>query len=224
MRDSDGELIGYDIDLAQRLAADLEVTPNFLIYDWQELTRAIETDEIDIVIASMTITPDRARVINFSQPHTSGGLMLATRLESTANVSSLADLDDTRFTLAVVIDSTAVELARRLLPRMTLETFPTSEAASNALIAGDVDAYLEEDPVPSYLALQYPSRIDVPIARALLETRTGFGVAKGDADFVTYLNAWIEAHDADTWLPTTHAYWFRSLRWRDRLGDARTGR
>jgi polar amino acid transport system substrate-binding protein len=56
----------------------------------------------------------------------------------------------------------------------------------------------------------------VPLARPLLETRAAFAVAKGDADFLAYLNAWIEAREADTWLPATHAFWFETLRWRDR--------
>jgi polar amino acid transport system substrate-binding protein len=224
MRDKDGELIGYDVDIARRLAADLDVSASFVIYEWDELTRAIEADEVDIVIASLTITPERARFVNFSRPHTTGGLTLATRLQSTANVSSLADLDEARFKLAVVEGTAAIELARRVVPRITVETFASSQAASEALVAGDVDAYLEEDPVPSYLSLEHPSSIDVPITRPLLETRTGFAVAKGDPDFLAYLNAWIDAHEADTWLPTTHGYWFRSLRWRDRLGNAQTRR
>jgi polar amino acid transport system substrate-binding protein len=49
----------------------------------------------------------------------------------------------------------------------------------------------------------------------------GFAVNKGDPDFLAFLNAWITAHKADTWLPTTASYWFESLRWRERLGNGR---
>ncbi len=49
----------------------------------------------------------------------------------------------------------------------------------------------------------------------------GFAVNKGDPDFLAFLNAWITARNADTWLPTTASYWFESLRWRERLGNAR---
>ena len=51
------------------------------------------------------------------------------------------------------------------------------------------------------------------VVRAL--EHVGFAVGKGDPDFLAFLDAWIEAREADTWLPTTHRYWFRTLQWRD---------
>ena len=89
------------------------------------------------------------------------------------------------------------------------------DAASNALLEGEVDAYLDDEPIPTFLALENPSRIDVPVPSPLLETRAAFAVNKGDADFINFLNAWIIARESDTWLPTLHSYWFESLRWRD---------
>ena len=56
-----------------------------------------------------------------------------------------------------------------------------------------------------------------PIFLPLLVSRAGFAVIKGDPDFLAFLNAWITARDADTWLPTTTSYWFKSLGWRKRL-------
>jgi polar amino acid transport system substrate-binding protein len=214
MRDRQGELIGFDVDVATQLASDLRVRANLVVYDWEELIGAIEANEVDIVVAGLTITPDRALSVNFSHPHSTGGVALATNLQTTATV------DVPEYSLAVVADSVAQELARRLLPRMSLREFDTAEAAGEALIVGEVDAYLEEEPVPTFLALDNPGKIDVPISRPLLETKTGFAIGKGDVDFLAYLDAWIVAREADTWLPTTHNYWFKSLRWRDRLADA----
>jgi len=88
-------------------------------------------------------------------------------------------------------------------------------------LAGEVHGYLEDLPVPTFLALEHPGIIDVPLARPLLVSRVGFAVNKGDPDFIAFLNAWITAREADTWLPTTTAYWFDSLGWRERLDDAR---
>jgi polar amino acid transport system substrate-binding protein len=219
MRDRDDALIGYEIDLGRKLAADLKVQPSFVVYPADALERALESDEIDVVIAGLTITPERALRVNFSNPHTHGGMTLATNLQSTASVASLADLDSPEHTLAIVRDTVAGELAARLMPRIDVQAFDSIEAAGAALVAGEVDAYLEEEPIPTFLALDNPARVDVPIARELLATEAGFALGKGDPDFVFYLNAWIVAHESDTWLPTTHDYWFKSLRWRDRLRD-----
>lgn len=219
MRDREGELIGFDIDVANRLASDIGVEVEFLIYEWDRLLTAVETDEVDIVVAGLTITPERALHVNFSNPYLSGGITLATNLDNTARVESLEDLDDVSYSLAVLSGSTARELANRLLPRISVREFDSAETASAALINGDVDAYLEELPAPTYLALDNPSTIDVPIRRPLLETHTGFAVGRGDPEFIFFLNAWIVGRESDTWLPTTHNYWFESLRWRDRLAN-----
>lgn len=219
MRDRDDNFLGYEVDIAQALAADLEIEVRFVVYEPDELMTAVEIGEADIVVAALPITVERALHVNFSAPHTSGGLTLATRLESTRSVSTLADLDDSGFSLAIVANSAAAALAQRLLPRMAVREFATPSEAADALVNGDVDAYLEEEPVPNFLALEHAGRIDVPLARPLLERRAGFAIAKGDADFLAFLNAWIVAREDDTWLPTTFRYWFRSLGWRDRLGN-----
>lgn len=220
-RAANGELVGFEIDVARQLAADMGVRAEILTYDVARLVPALESGEIDLIAAGLTITPERALHVNFSQPYAEGGIGLATHIEKTAGVADVRTLDSDEFTIAAVEGSVAVALARRLWPRAKLEVFPSIEAASAAVLAGSVHGYLEDEPVPTFLALEHPSVIDVPMARPLLASRAGFAVNKGDPDFVTFLNAWITAREADTWLPTTAGYWFKSLRWRERLTDAR---
>jgi polar amino acid transport system substrate-binding protein len=215
MRDDEGEYSGFEIDVARRLAADLGVEVAFRRYEFGELIRALEGGEIDLIAAGLTISPERALHVNFSQPYAIGGIGIATNTASTASVGRLEDLDRPEFTIAVLDRSVAAELARRVLPSARLETFASEDDAAAALIAGEVDIYLDEEPIPTFLALAHPDVIDVPVNRPLLETRSAFAVGKGDPDFLAFLNAWIEAREADTWLPTTHRYWFRSLQWRD---------
>lgn len=214
LRGDDGKLEGFEVDVAKRLAADMKVQPVILPYDWNKLIPALESGEIDLIAAGMTITPERALHVNFSRPYANGGVNLATNLRSTAKVERLEDLDDPGYKVAAVKGSVAVALARRILPKAQLVLFDAAKAAGKALVAGDVDAYLEDEPVPTFLALENPNDVDVPIAQPLLTTPAGFAVAKGEPDFLAFLNAWITARTADTWLPTTHRYWFKSLRWR----------
>jgi polar amino acid transport system substrate-binding protein len=218
-RAPNGDLIGFEVDVARQLAADMGVKAEVLPYELGRLIPALESGEIDVIAAGLTITPERALHVNFSSPYAEGGVALATHTKKTANVANLADLNSASYKVAAVSGSVAEELAKRLLPRAELKPFESVDAASAALIAGDVDAYLEDEPVPTFLALENPDTVDVPIDRPLLVSKAGFAVSKGDPDFLAFLNAWIVARDSDTWLPTTAAYWFKSLRWRNRLGD-----
>jgi len=215
IRDDSGDLSGFEIDVARKLAADMDVMIEFLRYDYDELIRALEAGEIDLIASGLTISPERALHVNFSRPYAISGIGIATNFATTASVENLEQLNDPRYTIAAIADSVAAQLATRIFPNARLETYRSETAASEALIAGDVDIYLDEEPIPSFLALEYPPVIDVPVNRPLLETRSGFAVTKGDPDFIAFLNAWIEAREADTWLPTTHQYWFKTLQWRD---------
>ncbi len=218
MRGSDGELRGFEVDVAHKLAADMGVKPTIVAYDWKQLIRALQSGEIDVIAAGMTITPARALQINFSRPYESGGIAIATSVASTSKAATLEDLNSAQYRFAAVANSVAERLARRVLPNAKLVTFKDSQAAADALVSGKVDGYLEEQPVPTFLALEHPGKIDMPLDRPLLETPSGFGVIKGDPDFLAFLDAWITAREADTWLPSTYHYWFETLRWRN-AGD-----
>jgi len=215
MRDDAGEYSGFEVDVARKLAADMDVEVEFRRYDYDALVRAIEANEIDLIAAGFTITPERALHVNFSNPYATGGISMATNVETTANVARLEELNSPDFTIAAIADSVAEDLAARVLPRARLETWRSEEDAIAALLSGDADVYLEQEPIPSFLELEYPRQVDVPIADPLLPAHNAFAVTRGDPDFLAFLNAWIIARDADTWLSTTHHYWFRALEWRD---------
>ena len=220
LRKPDGDLTGFEVDVANQLAGDMGVELDLRPYTLERIVRALEGGEIDIIAAGFSITPERALHVNFSAPYAEGGITLAANTERTANAKDLASLDSEQYTLAVVEGTVAEELAHRTLPRAKLAVFRNAEAARTALIDGNVDGYLEEEPVPTFLALEHPEQIDVPLAQPLLRAPSAFAISKGDPDFLAYLNAWITARQADTWLDTIHDYWFHTLLWRRLLNDA----
>ena len=220
-RTASGDLIGFEIDVAKRLAADMNLKVEILAYDLGRLIPALEAGEIDVIAAGLAIRPDRALHVNFSQPYAESGLALAAEKKSTADVKNLADLDNERYTIAAIGGSVAAEFVSQFLPHAKLRAFENADAASAALLGGKVDGYLEDEPVPTFLALENPDKIDVPLDRPLLVSKAGFAVNKGDPDFLAFLNAWIVSREADTWLPTTSNYWFKTLRWKDRLDAPR---
>lgn len=218
----DGELRGFEVEVARKLGADMGVDVDLRVLPWERLVPALEFGEIDLIAAGLTITPERALHVNFSDPYASGGVSLATNLDATEDVTTFADLNAPDYRIGVVAGSVARPLAERLLPDATLIEFDAPEPAGAALAAGEIDGFLENEPVPTFLALEHPGVIDEPLARPLLETQAAFAVAKGDPDFLAFLDAWIVARTTDTWLPTTYTHWFESLRWRMR--DARATR
>ena len=163
VRTGPGELIGFEIDVANELADDLGVDVDIRVYPQERIIGALEAGEIDLIAAGLTITPERALHVNFSNPYSTTGISMATNQETTVLVSDIADFDDAEYILATVTGSEAAELVARVFPQAESREFETVDTASAALIAGDVDAYLEEEPIPSYLALENPSTISAPL-------------------------------------------------------------
>lgn len=213
-KDKSGELIGFEIDVAKKLAKDMGVTPKLITYDWEQLIPALNGGEIDIIIAGMSITPHRALKVNFSMPYASAGISLATHLEGTKHIKSVQELNHRSIKIGVISETVSEELARRVFTRASIVVFQKSNDAEDAIVSGKIHAYLESEPIPRFIALDHPGQVDFPLSKPLLETQAGFAINKGAPDFLNFLNAWVISRKTDTWLQSTHDYWFKSLRWK----------
>ena len=217
IKQPDGQLVGFEIDVAKQLAKDLGVKPEFHVLDWEKIIPALLNRKIDIIIAGISITPQRALQVNFSQPYDSSGVSLVTNTLLTKAFRGPKDLNRRDVIIASVAGTISEDLTRRIFPQSTPKTFATSQEAIKAVITGAVHGYVEHEPITTFAALDNPDKVDEPLSKPLIETKAGFAVNKGDADFINFLNAWIIAHEADTWLDSVHNYWFEGVEWRKEL-------
>ena len=208
-----GELIGFEVDIARKIAADMGVTPVFAVYDFEKLIPAVQQGEIDVIAGGMAITPRRALQVNFSQPLANSGVTIATNTEKTKNVSSMNHLNDERMIIAVVADTLAHSVARTFFPQANIKTFSTSELAENEILENRSHAYVASVPEINFLALMNGDKVDVPIAEPIVASSEGLAVRKGEQELLNFLNAWVVARQADKWLGTTHDYWFKTIDW-----------
>ena len=213
-KNKSGELVGFEIDVAKKLSKDMGVTPEFISYDWEKLIPALNDGQVDIIIAGMAITPHRALKVNFSSPYATSGISLATHLEGTKHIKSVEELNQRSIKIGVISKTVSEDLARRVFNKASIVVFQKSHDAEDAIITGKIHAYLEANPIPRFIALDHPGKVDVPLSEPLLATRAGFAINKGDPEFLNFLNSWIIVREADTWLASSHDYWFKSLKWK----------
>jgi polar amino acid transport system substrate-binding protein len=214
IQDEAGELSGFEIDVANKLAEDMGVKPEYKIYIWEDIIPAVMKGEIDIIAGGMAITPERALKIDFSQPYADSGISLATNTEKTRDIKRLDELNQKTITIAVVSKTAANELALRLFNKSTIKVFDTANEAEQAVLNGEAHAWLASMPQPEFLVLEHPEKVDLPLAKPLLPYKAGFGIRKGEQEWLNFLNAWVTARQADMWLSATHKHWFQSLKWR----------
>lgn len=65
----DGEFIGFEIELALRFAAREGLTPEFLMLEFDSLIAALAAGKIDMIISNLSITEERSKVVDFSDPY-----------------------------------------------------------------------------------------------------------------------------------------------------------
>ena len=219
MRDKAGELAGFEIEVAKKLAREMGVQPEFKIYEWTDIIPALNRNEIDVIIAGMSITPKRALQINFTLPYAESGVSLVTNTAATNEIEDLRSLNKPQVVVAAVAKTLGSDVAKLLFDQADLRIMADSEEAQKVLLEGKVHAYVASSTEATFLALEHPAKLDMPLAKALLVSVTGMGVRKGEQELLNFLNAWITARAADKWLSATQKYWFRSLRWRDLVGQ-----
>lgn len=213
MRGPDGEVRGFEVDVARKIARDMGVRPRLVAYEWEEIIPALRAGEIDMIAGGMAITPARALLVNFTRPISRSGVGLAAGIEKTRGVESLEALDREGVLIGTVAETLGAEVARTLFVAATVRPFPTAAEAEQALLDGRAHAYVASVPEVRFLALRHPDRVDVPLDAPLLASVEGLAVRKGEQELLNFLDAWVTAHSADRWLENTHEYWFGTLDW-----------
>ncbi|RKZ83512.1 MAG: amino acid ABC transporter substrate-binding protein [Gammaproteobacteria bacterium] len=213
MQDESGQLSGFEIDVATKIAQDMGVKPEFIIYKWENIITALRKGEIDIIAGGMAITPERALKISFSQPYAHSGLSLATNTKLTKDINDFEQLNQPDVIFTVVSGTVSHDLVKRLFAKAKINAVPTPDEASQAVVDGKAHAYVSDSPQPEFLALRNPDKVDMPLSKPLVSYRAGFGVNKGEQEWLNFLNTWITARTADKWLSTAHKHWFKTLDW-----------
>ena len=213
MKTKSGKLIGFEIEVARKIASDMGVKPEFTVYEFEKLIPALQQGKIDVIAGGMAITPRRALQVNFSQPLARSGISIATNKDKTKNVRSLKDLNDERFVITVVTDTLAHSVARTFFERATLKVYPTNQLAEKEILEDRAHAYVAGEPEINFLALMNARKVDVPLSEPIMASSEGLAVKKGEQQLLNFLNAWVVARQTDKWLGTTHDYWFETIDW-----------
>lgn len=213
MRDKNGELIGYEIDVAKQLAEDMRVKVEFVPTAWDGIIPALLAGKFDVVIGGMTITPERNLTVNFTQPYANSGTHLVANKELAASFKSLEDFNKPDVVLAVRRGATPATAAKRLMPKATLRQFDEDALALQEVLNGKAHAFVTSTPTPAFEALKHPDKLFLPIPEPFVQGAEGFALRKGDPDALNFFNNWILLRQQDGWLKEHHDYWFKTRAW-----------
>lgn len=217
MKDKTGELIGFEIDVATRLAEDMGVKVAFVPTKWDGIIPSLLSGKFDVIIGGMGILPKRNLKVNFTIPYDYTGMSLVANKEKAAGFKSLEDFNQPDVVLAVRLGATPVAAARKYMPKAQLRQFDDESKAVQELVNGRAHAMVASAPLPAFQAAKYPDKLFLPLEGTFTREPIAFAVRKGDVDTLNFFNSWIRVVQAEDWLKERKHYWFETLEWQDRL-------
>lgn len=145
-----GEMIGFDMEIIREVAdrAGFEIDLNTM--DFNGIIPALQTGNVDIAIAGITITEEREEIVDFSDPYYDSGLRILVR-ESNGDVSEFDDLEGKK--IGTKIGSTSYDyLVKNLEADDGVTPYPGSSDMYMALMSRSIDAVFYDAPNVGYFA------------------------------------------------------------------------
>lgn len=179
-----GKPAGYDIDIANAVAQQLGSTAQIKTTGFTVIIGALKAKRCNAIISSMTITPQRSKVVNFV-PYVTVGALLMVKKGNPDHISTLASLSGK----SAAVQSSTTELAglqaenktlqKQGKPLITIKQYPADTSAAQAIIHGHVSAYFADAaPVLYYIRTTHGQ---FQVAGQQVETAPeGIATRKGD--------------------------------------------
>ncbi|NBB34714.1 transporter substrate-binding domain-containing protein [Pseudomonas kielensis] len=200
---ADGSLVGFDIDLGNAICVELKVKCRWVESDFDGTIPGLKANKFDGVISSMTVTPAREKVIDFSSELFSGPTALVYKKGSTVGID-LASLKGKK----VGYEQGTIQeaYAKQVLDKAGVETqaYANQDQVYADLISGRLDASIQDMLQAELGFLKSPQGVDYevspPVDSPLLPAKTAVGIAKGNSELKALINKGIQAlHDDGTY-------------------------
>lgn len=213
MKDKKGEFIGFEIDVARKLAEDMGIKIQLVPTQWAGIIPALQTGKFDVIIGGMGITPKRNLKVNFTIPYEFSGMSIVANKKKAGDFSTLEDFNRPEVTVIVRLGTTAHTAAKNFLPKATLKVFSEESQTIQELLNGRGEALVASNPLPANLAQEYKNKLFLPLKDDFTREPIGFAIRKSDPDFLNFLNNWIRVNFASGWLQNRFNYWFKTSDW-----------
>lgn len=201
-----GKVEGFDVDLAKALAKDILGDENKV--EFKEVTSKtriplLEKGEIDMIIATMTITEERKKQVNFSDVYFKAGQSLLVRKGST--IQSIADLKGKK--VIAVKGSTSAKNIKEKVPSITLIEFENYADAFTALKSGKGDVLTTDNAILMGMVQQDPNFV----LTGGLFTDEPYGIAmrKNDTKITDTVNTFLKKIKDNGEYTKIYKKWFK---------------
>jgi polar amino acid transport system substrate-binding protein len=207
MLDKDKNVIGYDVDLIQEICRRVNCKPEVRTVAWEGILPGVQRGDYDVAISGITITEEREKQVDFTDPYITVGQVVMVRQEE-ARIQGAADLADK--VVAVQLGTTNDELATKLQQEgkiREVKRYRTFDLAVAALLNRDVDAVIIDSVAGLGFMAQHPGKLKT-VGEKLTQEQLGIVVREGNAELREAFNAALRALKEDGTLDRLYRKWF----------------
>jgi polar amino acid transport system substrate-binding protein len=206
-KDDKGEIAGLDADLAKLIAADMGVKLELVPVTGAARIPSLLSDKIDLLIAGLGATPERAQQIMFSQPYAVVNLGVYGGKSIAAATGKKPDNLEGH-TVAVAKGTTLDVWLTDNAPKVKLVRFEDTPAAIAAFLAGQADSFAENSAIAIKVMDQNPGK-DVAMKFVIRQSPAHVGVRQGEQNLLNWVNTDLFVNKMNGKLGQLQLKWFK---------------
>lgn len=208
-----GEIVGFDVDMAKRMAKAMNVKLELVSTAWDGIIPALLTNKFDILMSGMTLTQERNMKINFADPYIVIGQTILLKKELAGEVKSYKDLDNAKYTIASKLGTTGEQATKRMIPKAKYISYETEQEGVLELVNGKIDAFIYDMPYNAAAYVQRGQGKIVHLDKSFTYEPLAWAVRKGDVDFLNWLNNFSNQIKNDGTYDKIYGKWFEDDAW-----------
>ena len=217
MTTKEGEIIGFEADLARYMASAMDVKLRFETMLFSELLPALEAGKVDMILSGMTITPKRNLKVAFVGPYYISGKAFLTKKKTIASVKSASEINSPGTTLAALKSSTSQFFVEDFIPKAKLVTTKDYDEAVDLVLQGKVDALVADYPICVVSVLRYPGKGLISLMTPLTYEPIGIAMPANDPHLVNWVENFLNAVKGSGGLDELRGRWFKDHSWLKKL-------
>ena len=208
-----GEIIGFDVDIAKRMAKAMNVELELVSTAWDGIIPALLTDKFDVIMSGMTLTQERNMSINFATPYIEIGQTVIINNKIAGDVKSYKDLNDPKYTVASKLGTTGEQATKRMIPNAKYVSFETEQEGMLEVVNGKIDAFIYDMPYNAVAVSQRGGGKVTHLDKAFTFEPLAWGIRKGDPDFLNWLDNFMHQIKNDGTYDKIYQKWFQDDAW-----------
>lgn len=181
--DDKGKIVGFDIDLIKEIAKDLKFEIEIKNISFDDIFKALENKEVDIIISSVTITDERQKTMSFTNPYLNAGQVIVAKIDS--QINGVNDLKNAR--VGVQSNTTSQKEGEKYVEKANLRTYLDYDLALKDIKQGKIEALIIDYPAGVSM-VQNNNQIVKLIGKPFTSEFYGIVVAKNNQDLLNRLN------------------------------------